>query len=79
YDEAGPLTKQEIEKLETLAANLGAERGTDFIIVTTHDTNSRVVKKFTRDFYDEKAPAYQKKHGNAAVLTVDMGHREVYL
>ncbi|MCY7771768.1 TPM domain-containing protein [Bacillus haynesii] len=79
YDEAGLLTKQEIEKLETLAAKLGAERETDFIIVTTNDTNGRDVKKYAEDFYDEKAPGYQKKHGNAAVLTVDMEHREVYL
>ncbi|MDI5791514.1 TPM domain-containing protein [Bacillus licheniformis] len=60
YDEAGLLTKQEIEKLETLAAKLGAERETDFIIVTTNDTNGRDVKKYAEDFYDEKRPATRR-------------------
>ncbi|MGN9863849.1 TPM domain-containing protein [Bacillus swezeyi] len=79
YDEAGLLTKKEIEKLETLAGKLGAKRETDFIIVTTNDTNGRDVVKYTEDFYDEKAPGYKQKHGSTAILTLDMQNREVYL
>ncbi|MNC43714.1 hypothetical protein D3C75_925890 [compost metagenome] len=33
----------------------------------------------TEDFYDSKAPGYDKPHGNTAILTMDMRNREVYL
>ena len=79
YDEAGLLTPTEISELEDLARKLGAERETDFIILTSDNPQNVDVQKMTEDFYDAQAPGYDKPHGNAAILTVDMRNREVYL
>ncbi len=79
YDFAGLLNKEEIAEIEAMAHEYGAKRETDFIIVTTNDTQNKDVVEFTEDFYDEQAFGYDKPHGNAALLTVDMQHREVYL
>ena len=79
YDDANLLTGTEIMELERLSAELGAERETDFIILTVDDTEGKDVVKYTQDFYDEMAPGYDKPHGNTAIITLDMEHREVYL
>ncbi|MED4017630.1 TPM domain-containing protein [Sutcliffiella cohnii] len=78
YDYAELLTEQEIDSLEALANELGAERETDFIIVTTNESGIDVME-YTQDFYDEIAPGYDKPHGNTAILTIDMQGREIYL
>jgi uncharacterized protein len=79
YDFAGLLTDEEIGKLEDLSRELGAERKTDFIILTVNDLNGKDVVQYTEDFYDEKGLGYDKVHGNTAILTLDMMNREVYL
>jgi uncharacterized protein len=79
YDEAGLLTPAEISELEALALKYGAERETDFIILTSNNPQNVDVMKMTQDFYDVQAPGYDKPHGNAAILTLDMKNREVYL
>ncbi|WP_306345154.1 TPM domain-containing protein [Lederbergia ruris] len=79
YDDAELLTEQETEQLEVLAEEYSVKRETDFIILTTNDTEGKYVVKYMQDFYDEKGPGYDKKHGNTAILTVDMQHREIYL
>ncbi|MCU9615335.1 TPM domain-containing protein [Caldibacillus lycopersici] len=79
YDYANLLTSTEVKQLENLAAELGAERETDFIILTTDNTDGKDVVQYMEDFYDDMAPGYDKPHGNTAILTVDMEHRDVYL
>lgn len=79
YDEAQLLSAQEIADLNALANKLGAKRKTDFIIYTTRNEAGTDVVKLTQDFYDNKAPGYDKAHGNAAILTLDMKNREIYL
>ncbi|MFD0872511.1 Domain of uncharacterised function (DUF477) [Chlamydia abortus] len=79
YDFANLLTETEVEELEAMADKYGAKRETEFIILTTKDTEGKDVVKYMQDFYDDKAPGYDKPHGNTAILTVDMQHREVYL
>ncbi|MBD8067896.1 TPM domain-containing protein [Bacillus sp. PS06] len=79
YDYADLLTAGEEAELEQLANTYGEERQTDFIILTTNDTEGKNVVEFMQDFYDEKALGYDKPHGNTAILTVDMEHREIYL
>ncbi|MBY4605627.1 YgcG family protein [Bacillus sp. SPARC3] len=73
YDHAHLLSKAEIEKLESLSAELGAKRETDFIIVTTKSTNGEDIADYTGDFYDR----YGK--GSTAILTIDMTNREVFI
>ncbi|HLR34579.1 MAG TPA: TPM domain-containing protein [Tissierellales bacterium] len=79
YDFANLLTEEEIEELENLSNKYSTKRETDFIILTTNDTNDKDVVKYMQDFYDEKALGYDKPHGNTAILTIDMENREVYL
>lgn len=79
FDKAGLLTREEAEELNALANRLGAKRETDIIIVTTDNPDQEDVMVLTQNFYDEMAPGYDRPHGNAVILTVDMYHREIYL
>lgn len=79
YDGAGLLTEEEIATLESLAEEYAAKRETDMIVVTSDNVEGEDVVKMTQDFYDEQAPGYDKSHGNAVILMLDMDHREVYL
>lgn len=79
YDDAGLLSQDEYDELSTLARQYGAKRETDIIILTTNNEVDGDVMKMTEDFYDEKAPGYDKPHGNAVILTLDMKNREIYL
>lgn len=79
YDDAGLLNQEEIGELNALANELGAERETDIIIVTSSNVEGADVVEMTQDFYDEHAPGYDKAHGNAVILMMDMNNREVYL
>lgn len=78
-DDAGLLNKEQADRLNALANQYGAERETDFIIVTSKNDANADVMKMTQDFYDQRAPGYDKPHGNAAILMMDMKNREVYL
>ncbi|MFC9712305.1 TPM domain-containing protein [Paenibacillus sp. NPDC056933] len=79
YDEANLLNEQEKSELNALANEYGAERQTDFVILTTNNTENQDVQLMTEDFYDEHALGYDKAHGNAVILTLDMYNRDVYL
>lgn len=79
YDFAGLLTPKEIMELEEISDKYSAKRDTDIVILTTDDTGGRDVVKYTEDFNDEKALGYDKPHGNCAILTIDMQHREVHV
>lgn len=79
YDEAGLLTQDEYNELNAMANEYGAERETDIIIYTSPNEAGADVMKMTQDFYDEMGPGYDKQHGNAVILTLDMNNREIYL
>jgi uncharacterized protein len=79
YDEAGLLSEEERALLESKANKLGPERETDIVIYTSKNEAGADVMKMMQDFYDKEAPGYDKPHGNAVILTVDMKGREIYL
>lgn len=79
YDEANLLTEEEYMELNAMANEYGAKRETDMIIITSNNPDNVDVKLMTQDFYDEQAPGYDKPHGNAVILTMDMRNRDVYL
>ncbi len=79
YDFANLLSSEEIKELEEISEKYSDKRETDFVILTTADTKGKDVVEFMQDFYDEEALGYDKPHGNTAILTLDMEHREVYL
>lgn len=79
FDEAGLLSREEADEWEALAREYGAERETDFIVYTSLNDNNLDVEQLTAQFYDDRAPGYDKPHGNAVILTLDMRNREVYM
>lgn len=79
YDFAGLLTPTEVAELESLSNKYSQKREVDIIILTTNDTQGKDVVKYMEDFYDEQGLGYDKAHGNTAILTVDMQHRESYV
>ncbi|WP_058301119.1 TPM domain-containing protein [Gorillibacterium timonense] len=79
YDEAGLLSTEEQQELNDLANKLGAKRDTDILIITSENATNLDVIKLTEDFYDENAPGYDKPHGNAVMLVMDMRNRKVYV
>lgn len=79
YDHADLLTEADKTELESIARSVADKRETDFILLTTNNTDGKTIERYTEDFYDETGPGYDKKHGNTAILTIDMGNREVYL
>lgn len=79
YDQAGLLNPEQRNELEELANRYGAKRDTDIVILTTNNADNVDVVKLTEDFYDNKGLGYDKQHGNAVILTLDMKNRDVYL
>lgn len=79
FDEAGLLSKEERDELNTLANEYGAERETDFIILTADSAPNNDYELMTENFYDEHAPGYDKPHGNAVILTLVLSTRDVHL
>ncbi|TBL76120.1 TPM domain-containing protein [Paenibacillus thalictri] len=79
YDDAKLLTPEELRELNTMANQYGAKRETDIIIVTSTNAKNVDVQKMTEDFYDEHGPGFDKPHGNAVILTLDMRNRDIYL
>lgn len=79
FDEAGLLTQAQADRLNTMANAYGAERNTDIIIYTTLNEEDIDAMILTEDFYDEHAPGYDRPHGNAVILTLDMNNTEVYI
>jgi uncharacterized protein len=79
YDHAQLLTADEVAELQNLAAELGAQRETAFIIITLNGTDGKDIVQYVEDFYDENAPGYDQPHGNTAILAIDMQERDIYL
>lgn len=79
YDEAGLLTSEQAETLNELANEYAEKRETDMLVVTSANAANADVKKMAEDFYDKQAPGYDKPHGNAVILMMDMKNREIYL
>lgn len=78
-DGAGLLSAEQVQELNELAAVYSAERETDLMVVTSRNEAGTDVMKLVQDYYDQNAPGYDKPHGNAAILMVDMNNREIYL
>lgn len=79
FDHAGLLSAEEKASLSAQAAELGAKRETDFIIITLNGTSGKDIVEYVGDFYDETAPGYDKPHGNAAIIAIDLAERDVFL
>jgi uncharacterized protein len=79
YDYAKLLSVEESARLGASAASLGRERQTDFIVITLNGADGKDIVDYVEDFYDDMAPGYDKPHGNAAILAIDLQARDVFL
>ncbi|WP_411344682.1 TPM domain-containing protein [Paenibacillus sp. WLX1005] len=79
YDDANLLTTQQKQEITEMANQYGALRQTDFVVYTTNNDSNLDVVKLTEDLYDNKAFGYNQKYGSAAILTLDMRNRDIYL
>lgn len=79
FDEANLLSPEERHELNAMAIEYGAERETDFMILTVNRVENDEVETWTENFYDEYAPGYDKPHGNTAILTIVMDTNDVHL
>lgn len=83
FDEANLLSPEERDELNAMANEYGAERETDFMILTVNSVPNDDYETWTENFYDEYAPGYDRRHGNTAILTILMstsdGTRRVHL
>lgn len=79
FDEANLLNQEEYNELNAMANEYGAKRETDIIILTSNNAENIDVEDMTEHFYDERAPGYDKPHGNAVILTLDMKNHKMYL
>lgn len=79
YDYANVLSSEEKLQLESLSSRLSEERNTAFLIITLNGTGNQDIVEYMKDFYDDQAPGYNKKHGNTAMLLIDLQERDVFL
>jgi len=79
YDKANLLSEEDYIEVNKMANEYGAKRDTDIIIITTNNDQNLDVVVITENFYDNQAPGYDKPHGNAVILTMDMRNHDVYL
>lgn len=76
FDEANLLSPDERDELNAMANEYGAERETDFMILTVNSVPNDDYETWTENFYDEYAPGYDRRHGNTAILTIVMSARD---
>lgn len=76
FDEANLLSPEERHELNAMANEYGAERETNFMILTVNSVPNDDYELWTENFYDEYAPGYDKPHGNTAILTIVMSARD---
>src|SRR5690625_894929 len=77
YDEANILNDQEIERLEQLAMKYSDKQATDFVILTTDGKDGTDIENYMADFYDHEGLGYDQKHGNAALLGINLQESDV--
>ena len=65
--------------MNALANQYSAERQTDLIIYTSNNEEQKSDMLLTQEFYDDRAPGYDKPHGNTVMLTLDMYNRKMYV
>lgn len=80
FDDANILQEDDLSKIEATAEEHSIEQKTDFIILTTDEGFTQAeLKRYVQDMYDEQGYGFDKKHGNTALLALDVNSREVYL
>ena len=82
FDEANLLSPEERDELNAMANEYGAERETDFMILTVNSVPNDDYETWTENFYDEYAPgmmtARQYRH-LTIVMSARDGSRNVHL
>lgn len=80
FDAANLLSSQEKARLEKIADESSQIRETDFItLLVDHGLNEFELMRYIEDMYDLNGFGFDKRHGNAAVMAIDLNSRTVYI
>lgn len=80
FDAAKLLTDLEKAKLEKIADEYSETRETDFITLLVDDgLNEFELMEYIEDMYDLNGFGFDKRHGDAAVMAIDITSRTVYI
>ena len=72
YDNAHLFTEEEKEELEKISEKKGEEGKVDIIIITENGIGEKTRKEYLEDFYDLHGFGYDKEHGDAALILLNM-------
>ncbi|WP_170885563.1 TPM domain-containing protein [Bacillus alkalicellulosilyticus] len=78
YDYANLLSDTEEEALEKLAQDYSMKHETDFVFLTTNDTKGQDIEYYSSEFVESSNIGYGEEQ-SVAMLTIDMGYREIYV
>ena len=70
FDDANILSAQEKSSLERFAQKYSDKRKVDFLIITMDGDED--ITKYMGDLYDQKGFGYNKKHGDVALIALNM-------
>lgn len=79
YDEAGILTDEEKQSLESVAKTYSEKRKNNFLIVTITEDIAADVETYIQDLYDKEKLGYDEAHRDAAILGIDLDRRDVVM
>lgn len=79
FDDANILSEQEKSSLERFAQKYSDKRKVDFLIITMDGDED--ITKYMGDLYDQHGFGYNQKHGDVALIALNMHpeHRDVQL
>ena len=79
YDDADLLTASQEAALQERCVSTAQSSLIDIIIVTTDNVGSKSSMTYSEDFFMAHDFGYDKKHGNAILLLINMDDREVWI
>lgn len=78
FDEAGLLTGQEIEELETNLSSAKEKIHMDLAVLTINDAMGKTTEEYADDYYDEHELGTGNDRSGALCL-IDMDNRQIYI
>lgn len=79
YDDAGLLTDSEASTLQDLLVDNAKQIKCDLIVVTTNNVQNKSSMSYAEDFFMAHDFGYDKKHGDAVLLLINMDDREIWI
>lgn len=79
YDNAGILTQEQVQALQSECLRIANEKKVDVIILTISDAEGKTSEEYADDFYDNNKFGYEAENGTGILLLVDMDNRNAQI